>query len=118
MKKIVPKDPPKFRKFNSVIIKDHHMQSKLLELIEVTNLEFVGFSNPKVWDLERLLDGELLDLAKKLPEYSQWKLIEYLDIGGPTLIRAAAKNFNDVTVISDINDYFNLVKELKINNYY
>tara|TARA_B100000029_G_C17554346_1_gene951216 strand:+ start:337 stop:1902 length:1566 start_codon:yes stop_codon:yes gene_type:complete len=43
------------------------------------------------------------------------KLIEYIDIGGPTLIRSAAKNFNDVTVISDINDYLDLAKELKIN---
>jgi len=44
------------------------------------------------------------------------KLIEYIDIGGPALIRASAKNFNDVTVISNIYDYLNLVKELKMNN--
>ena len=43
------------------------------------------------------------------------RLIEYIDIGGSTLIRAAAKNFNDVTVISNINDYSQLVKELKNN---
>jgi len=43
------------------------------------------------------------------------KLIEYIDIGGSTLIRAAAKNHNDVTVISDIGDYSKLIKELKIN---
>jgi len=49
-------------------------------------------------------------LQKKLK-----KLIEYIDIGGSTLIRAAAKNFNDVTVISNIDDYFQLAKELKIN---
>ena len=42
------------------------------------------------------------------------KLIEYIDIGGPTLVRAAAKNYNDVTVISDISDYPKLIKELKI----
>jgi len=30
------------------------------------------------------------------------KLIEYIDIGGPALIRATAKNFNDVAVISNI----------------
>ena len=40
------------------------------------------------------------------------KLIEYIDIGGNTLIRAAAKNFDDVTVISDINDYSELIKQL------
>jgi len=43
------------------------------------------------------------------------KILEFIDIGGPALIRAAAKNFNDVVVISNINDYFELIKELKIN---
>ena len=43
------------------------------------------------------------------------KLIEYIDIGGPALIRAAAKNFNDVTVISNTTDYSNLTKELRVN---
>jgi len=43
------------------------------------------------------------------------KLIEYIDIGGPTLIRSAAKNFNDVTVISNTNDYLKLSNELKIH---
>ena len=43
------------------------------------------------------------------------KLIEFIDIGGPTLIRAAAKNYNDVTVISNVADYSLLAKELKIN---
>ncbi|SVB11109.1 uncharacterized protein METZ01_LOCUS163963 [marine metagenome] len=57
---------------------------------------------------------DLYPFEKQLEEKSK-KLIEYIDIGGPTLIRAAAKNFNDVAVISNINDYFHLVKELKIN---
>ena len=43
------------------------------------------------------------------------KLIEYIDIGGTALIRSAAKNFNDVTVISNIKDYYLLIKELKTN---
>ena len=42
------------------------------------------------------------------------KLVEYIDIGGMTLIRAAAKNFNDVTVISNIDDYLRLINELAI----
>ena len=42
------------------------------------------------------------------------KLIEYIDIGGTALIRAAAKNFSDVAVVSNINDYSLLAKELKI----
>ncbi len=46
---------------------------------------------------------------------SEKKIIEYIDIGGPSLVRAAAKNFNDVTVIVDKNDYSNLENELKKN---
>ena len=41
--------------------------------------------------------------------------IEYIDIGGSTLIRSAAKNFNDVVVISNASDYPKLVNELKNN---
>ena len=59
---------------------------------------------------------DLYPFEKQLREKLKFeKLIEYIDIGGPALIRAAAKNFNDVTVISDIADYIRLEKELKIN---
>ena len=44
------------------------------------------------------------------------KILEFIDIGGPSLIRAAAKNFNDVAVVSDVNDYLKLAYELKSNN--
>ena len=57
---------------------------------------------------------DLYPFEEQLKEKSK-KLIEFIDIGGATLIRAAAKNFNDVTVISNINDYTKLAKELKIN---
>lgn len=42
--------------------------------------------------------------------------IENIDIGGPTLLRAAAKNHQDVTVVVDAMDYKNLLKELQDNN--
>jgi len=63
------------------------------------------------------IDLVIVDLYpfEKQLEIKSKKLIEYVDIGGPTLIRAAAKNFNDVTVISNIEDYSKLGKELKIN---
>jgi len=43
------------------------------------------------------------------------KIIENIDIGGPTLVRAAAKNFQDVAIVSDCKDYINLIDELKKN---
>ena len=42
--------------------------------------------------------------------------IENIDIGGPAMIRAAAKNFDSVTVIVDVEDYALLLAELAENN--
>lgn len=42
--------------------------------------------------------------------------IENIDIGGPTMIRAAAKNYQKVTVITDPLDYSSLCSELEANN--
>jgi len=42
--------------------------------------------------------------------------IEKIDIGGPTMIRAAAKNFNDVVVLSDPCDYEKVIKEWDDND--
>ncbi len=41
------------------------------------------------------------------------KVIENIDIGGPTMVRAAAKNFKNVTIITNKNDYGSLIKELQ-----
>ncbi len=42
--------------------------------------------------------------------------IENIDIGGPTLLRASAKNFRDVTVVVDPADYQRVLAEMKENN--
>ena len=42
-------------------------------------------------------------------------IIENIDIGGPTMVRAAAKNFNNVTIITSKNDYSHLIKEIEQN---
>ena len=39
--------------------------------------------------------------------------IENIDIGGPTMLRSAAKSFADVTVISDVADYARVLEELE-----
>ena len=41
------------------------------------------------------------------------KIIENIDIGGPSMVRAAAKNFKSVTIITDKEDYSELIKEIK-----
>lgn len=39
--------------------------------------------------------------------------VEFIDIGGPTMLRAAAKNFQDVVVISDKDDYKVVMDEME-----
>ncbi|MFV0424262.1 MAG: bifunctional phosphoribosylaminoimidazolecarboxamide formyltransferase/IMP cyclohydrolase [Bacilli bacterium] len=41
--------------------------------------------------------------------------IENIDIGGPAMLRSAAKNFNDVTVVCDYNDYAKIIMSLEKN---
>lgn len=43
------------------------------------------------------------------------ELIENIDIGGPTMIRAAAKNFQDVAVLTSPDDYASVAEELASN---
>lgn len=49
------------------------------------------------------------------PDCSLADAIENIDIGGPTMLRAAAKNFHDVTVVVDPADYPQVIKEIKDN---
>ena len=46
----------------------------------------------------------------------QQQIIEKIDIGGPSMIRAAAKNFSDVTVLASKDDYARLVEILQAQN--
>jgi phosphoribosylaminoimidazolecarboxamide formyltransferase/IMP cyclohydrolase len=43
------------------------------------------------------------------------KIIEKIDVGGPTMVRSAAKNYQDVTVITSSDQYNDLIEELKKN---
>jgi len=43
------------------------------------------------------------------------KIIENIDVGGPAMVRGAAKNYNDVTVITNSDQYIELINELKKN---
>ena len=46
------------------------------------------------------------------PDCTVANAIENTDIGGPTMLRAAAKNFQDVTVIVDPDDYPQVISEI------
>ena len=60
---------------------------------------------------------DLYPFEETLKSTSEEKLIiEKIDIGGPSMIRAAAKNHKDLVVISDKNDYAGLVELLQAQN--
>ena len=44
------------------------------------------------------------------------QIIENIDIGGPTMVRAAAKNFKNVTIVTNKSDYSSLISELENYN--
>lgn len=53
-------------------------------------------------------------IAKK--DVTLEEAIENIDIGGPTMIRSAAKNNKDVAVVVDPDDYGDILEELRANN--
>ncbi|MEI6949131.1 bifunctional phosphoribosylaminoimidazolecarboxamide formyltransferase/IMP cyclohydrolase [Paraflavisolibacter sp. H34] len=60
---------------------------------------------------------DLYPFQETVAQTSEEKLIiEKIDIGGPSMIRAAAKNFSDVTVIASKDDYSKLVEMLQQQN--
>ncbi|HEV7621441.1 MAG TPA: bifunctional phosphoribosylaminoimidazolecarboxamide formyltransferase/IMP cyclohydrolase, partial [Flavisolibacter sp.] len=63
------------------------------------------------------LDLVIVDLYPFQETVAQTKdekqIIEKIDIGGPSMIRAAAKNFSDVAVLASKDDYASLVKLLQ-----
>ena len=73
---------------------------------------------------------ELIDLVvvnlypfkKKIEEQCSWEeAIENIDIGGPSMIRSAAKNHADVAVLVDPNQYNEYIEEIKkgpLNKYF
>ena len=40
-------------------------------------------------------------------------IVENIDIGGPAMVRAAAKNFKDISIITDKKDYGSLINQLR-----
>ena len=80
-------------------------------------------SNPEHMDKLRELGIDTIDIAVinlypfrqtiEKPNVTFEDAVENIDIGGPAMIRAAAKNHNDVTVITDPADYERVLSELK-----
>ena len=81
--------------------KDEHM--KQLEALGIDTIDFV-IVNLYPFKTTILKDNVTRD-----------ECVENIDIGGPTMLRSAAKNYQDVTVITDPKDYEIVLNELKTN---
>ena len=65
-----------------------------------------------------LLVVNLYPFAKTIerPGCSFADAVEQVDIGGPTMLRSAAKNFESVSVVTEPSDYANIIAEMKEND--
>ncbi len=80
-------------------------------------------SNPEHIRQVKELNVELIDMVVvnlypfkqtiMKPDVTLADAIENIDIGGPTMLRAAAKNYQDVSVIIDPSDYDKVISEIK-----
>ncbi len=74
--------------------------------------EFKSLKMPEI----NLVIVNLYPFSKFLKKEKDNVIVEMIDIGGPSLLRAAAKNFKYVTPIMDKFDYVKLIKNLVRNN--
>ena len=71
-------------------------KSDHLKDLENNNIEVFDIIINNLYPFEEVLND---------PDSTDEKIIENIDIGGPTMLRAAAKNFKRVSVLIDPNDY-------------
>jgi len=78
---------------------------------EPSHLEEIKRHNIKLIDLVVVNLYPFVETVSKGASFKE--AIEQIDIGGPTLVRAAAKNFYYVTVVVDPEDYPRVMEEIK-----
>ena len=83
-------------------IRDDKIHKKQFELLKIPEIDIVVVN--------------LYPFKKFLRKNNNDQIIEMIDIGGPSLLRAAGKNYKYITPIIDIMDYKKLVKNLSKNN--
>ncbi|MFI3316618.1 MAG: bifunctional phosphoribosylaminoimidazolecarboxamide formyltransferase/IMP cyclohydrolase [Rikenellaceae bacterium] len=75
-----------------------------LEALRENNIEFIDLVCVNLYPFRAAISKPNVELADA---------IENIDIGGPSMLRSAAKNFNDVTVVCDPSDYAQIIGEIK-----
>lgn len=79
---------------------DAHHQAQVAE----NNIEYIDLVCVNLYPFAKTIQN---------PEATHEDKIENIDIGGPSMLRSAAKNFNDVTVVVDANDYDLIISEIR-----
>ena len=73
------------------------------------------FLNLKIPEIDLVIIN-LYPFEKFYKSRKENEVIEMIDIGGPSLLRAASKNYKFVTPIIDLEDYPKLIKNIEKNN--
>ncbi len=72
--------------------------------LKENNIEYIDMVCVNLYPFREAISKPNVELADA---------IENIDIGGPSMLRSAAKNFNDVTVVCDPADYAQIISEIK-----
>ena len=76
------------------------------------NRQFLSLKVPKI----NIVVVNLYPFKNYSNNKNKNKIIEMIDIGGPSLLRAASKNFKFITPIMDTKDYKDLIQNIEKNN--
>jgi len=87
-------------------VRNNAAHSEQLKRYEIEIIDMVVVS---LYPFEAVMNRIPKPRDKKIDQ----DLIENIDIGGVALLRAAAKNYKDVIVVCDVNDYKVIIKNLK-----
>ena len=79
---------------------------------EIHKRQFISLNVPKI----DIVIVNLYPFEHYLKNHNNDRIIEMIDIGGPSLLRAASKNFKFVTPILDLKDYKGLINNLNKND--
>ncbi len=85
-------------------LRDNKSHIEVMEKFEIQPIDMVVVN---LYQFEKTIEKEGVSLEEA---------VENIDIGGPTMLRAAAKNFKYVTVITDPADYELVLQEIRENN--
>lgn len=77
-----------------------------LQALKDNGIEFIDMVCVNLYPFRQTISKEGVTMADA---------IENIDIGGPSMLRSAAKNYKDVTVVCDPNDYDKVLGEIKAN---